>query len=236
MDRGELAFHGESAAQGASEDQGGGESWGRATARGEAGSQGGAETLDEPGLRGGGEDQTPGGAGSEAGGPTRRGNDAGDERGAPAGADVAMSGGRGEVPLDSPVEASWNEPALPMAWPAGMAPRDREGPGEFLDEASPARDLPPQPDPSWPRLFAKGPDPDPGTTGDGSDDPHQSTGTPPDDSHEESSEGVVVQPHGWRESAAFASDYDVGSDVSGYPGVGGQLHPRGSASRSRTYR
>jgi len=51
----------------------------------------------------------------------------------------------------------WNEPALPMAWPAGM-PADQAERRASPDEGSPEDELRPQPDPSWPRLFARTPE------------------------------------------------------------------------------
>jgi chromosome partitioning protein len=58
--------------------------------------------------------------------------------------DAAETGGE-QVP--------WNEVALPMAWPPGMEPSERTERREPTDEGSPDDELPPQPDPTWPRLF-----------------------------------------------------------------------------------
>jgi chromosome partitioning protein len=54
-------------------------------------------------------------------------------------------------------QGPWNEPALPMAWPAGM-PADPAQRRASPDEGSPEDELRPQPDPSWPRLFARTPE------------------------------------------------------------------------------
>ena len=42
-----------------------------------------------------------------------------------------------------------------MAWPPGMEPSDRAERREPTDEGSPDDELPPQPDPTWPRLFSR---------------------------------------------------------------------------------
>ena len=60
--------------------------------------------------------------------------------------DAAETGGE-QVP--------WNEPALPMAWPPGMESSARAERREPTDEGSPDDELPPQPDPTWPRLFSR---------------------------------------------------------------------------------
>jgi chromosome partitioning protein len=52
-------------------------------------------------------------------------------------------------------QVPWNEPALPMAWPPEMEPSDRAERRESTDEGSPDDELPPQPDPTWPRLFSR---------------------------------------------------------------------------------
>ena len=67
-------------------------------------------------------------------------------------------------------QVSWNEPALPMAWPAGM-PADQAQRRASPDEGSPEDELRPQPDPSWPRLFARTPEgQDAGEAGESSSD------------------------------------------------------------------
>jgi chromosome partitioning protein len=55
----------------------------------------------------------------------------------------------------APAEVPWKEPALPMAWPPGMAPPDRGERWESLDEEPVDRELMPEPDPAWPRLFGQ---------------------------------------------------------------------------------
>ena len=61
-------------------------------------------------------------------------------------------------------QVTWNEPALPMALPAGV-PVDYSERRDSTDEVSPEDELRPQPDPSWPRLFARTPEgQDPGET------------------------------------------------------------------------
>ena len=54
-------------------------------------------------------------------------------------------------------QVPWNEPALPMAWPAGV-PADHAERRDPTDEVSPEEELTPRPDPSWPRLFARSPE------------------------------------------------------------------------------
>ena len=54
-------------------------------------------------------------------------------------------------------QVPWNEPALPMAWPVGV-PADQAERRASADEGSPEDELRPQPDPSWPRLFARTPE------------------------------------------------------------------------------
>ena len=54
-------------------------------------------------------------------------------------------------------QVPWNEPALPMAWPAGV-PADHAERRDSTDEVSPEEELRPRPDPSWPRLFARSPE------------------------------------------------------------------------------
>jgi hypothetical protein len=78
------------------------------------------------------------------------------------------------VPASTPDGDPWNEPALPMGWPPGMAtPAGRER-SESLQEHPGDADLVPEPDPTWPKLF--GPIAEPQET-DG--DPASET-TPPD--------------------------------------------------------
>jgi len=70
--------------------------------------------------------------------------------------DAIGSSDAAETSLDPAGEqVPWNEPALPMAWPPGMEPSDRAERREPTDEGSPDDELPPQPDPTWPRLFSR---------------------------------------------------------------------------------
>src|SRR4029450_735895 len=55
-------------------------------------------------------------------------------------------------------EVPWNEPALPMAWPPGVAPSVHAGPPTSMYEEAAEDELVPQPDPSWPRLFGRVPE------------------------------------------------------------------------------
>jgi hypothetical protein len=70
--------------------------------------------------------------------------------GAESASTVGPSGPESEVELDA-----WIEPALPMGLRVGPAPSDRER-GGSRDEDDSDDDLVPIPDPSWPRLFARG--------------------------------------------------------------------------------
>jgi chromosome partitioning protein len=72
-----------------------------------------------------------------------------------AGSQAADDGTDGSDELEAP----WNEPALPMAWPPGMAPSDQGERGGSLHEDSDDGDLLPEPDPTWPKLFGHGSDP-----------------------------------------------------------------------------
>jgi chromosome partitioning protein len=56
-------------------------------------------------------------------------------------------------PWSDPVAARWNEPALPMALPPGIAPSDLGEDGEPHSEEDLEGELLPKPDPTWPRLF-----------------------------------------------------------------------------------
>ena len=92
--------------------------------------------------------------------------------------------------------APWTEPALPMAWPPGMAPSDRgESSPAPSQESDPADgELAPEPDPNWPRLFGRSPGgEDIGITDDLSD-ARQSTGPPLQMEHEWSSEQAAESP------------------------------------------
>jgi chromosome partitioning protein len=74
----------------------------------------------------------------------------------PIASEATGSRGAGEVSRAStPGEGPWNEPALPMAWPAGMTPPDRGERGGLLHEDPDAGDLVLEPDPTWPRLFGQ---------------------------------------------------------------------------------
>jgi chromosome partitioning protein len=56
-------------------------------------------------------------------------------------------------PGSDPVAARWNEQALPMALPPGIAPSDLGEGGEPRREEDLEGELLPKPDPTWPRLF-----------------------------------------------------------------------------------
>ena len=72
------------------------------------------------------------------------------------GRDSSSSSDAAETPLEPDGEqVPWNEPALPMAWPPGLEPSDRAERREPADEGSPDDEVPPQPDPTWPRLFSR---------------------------------------------------------------------------------
>jgi chromosome partitioning protein len=73
------------------------------------------------------------------------GGDAGDGSAVGRGAEAAFD--------SSSEDAGWDEPALPMSWPPGMAPPDPGGQHGLLGEDSADEVLVPQPDPTWPRLF-----------------------------------------------------------------------------------
>ena len=80
-------------------------------------------------------------------------------RGSAAAREATGSGDAGEVlPASAPDKAPWNEPALPMAWPPGMTPPDRERRGSPHEDADDG-DLVPEPDPTWPKLFGQSSEP-----------------------------------------------------------------------------
>jgi chromosome partitioning protein len=135
-----------------------------------------------------------------AAGPTHTAGVSGSEEAGSSG----HSAHEGEASLDSTLDLTpWVEPALPMAWPPGMAPSAR---GESLrSQEDPAdRQFPPQPDPSWPRLFGRS------REGDGSGEAGdvsyagQATADPPAEiDREQNSEEVAEDPHSQREGTGF---------------------------------
>ena len=76
--------------------------------------------------------------------------------------------------------APWTEPALPMAWPPGMAPSDggESSPAPSLERDLADGELAPEPDPSWPRLFGRSPEGEDSGSTDDLSDAQQSTGPP----------------------------------------------------------
>jgi chromosome partitioning protein len=65
-------------------------------------------------------------------------------------------GREAEAAFDSSSEdARWDEPALPMSWPPGMAPPDCGAQHGLFGEDSADEVVVPPPDPTWPRLFGQ---------------------------------------------------------------------------------
>ena len=119
-----------------------------------------------------------------------------------AGGSTGFAGAAG-ASFESPTDgAPWAEPALPMAWPPGMAPsgRGESSPPPF-QEGDPAHgDSAPRPDPSWPRLFGRNPGgEDIGSTVDLSDPREPTTGPSLEIDHEGSSEEAAEHPGSQRE-------------------------------------
>jgi chromosome partitioning protein len=110
-----------------------------------------------------------------------------------------------ESPLESAEdEDSWNEPALPMAWPLGVTPPGRPVSVGSLSEEPVDNDLVPEPDPTWPRLFGQGAESQPpgGPVGPGTGD--QARASTPTDGGELSSEDPTDRPVTSQEGAAPA--------------------------------
>jgi chromosome partitioning protein len=123
--------------------------------------------------------------------------------------------------------APWTEPALPMAWPPGMAPSDREesspAPSQESDPAD--GELAPEPDPSWPRLFGRSSEgEDIGITDDLSD-ARQSTGPPLQLGREWSSEQAAEHPDTQRKQTILGTQREER-----LPESGGEGEPRSSAA------
>ena len=100
-------------------------------------------------------------------GAVREATGGGDPTGAAAGLQgqggLTETAGTAERPTDrsndpSSERAPWAEPALPMAWPPGMAPPDHVRRSVPVDEDLQDSEFSPQPDPTWPRLFAQSQD------------------------------------------------------------------------------
>jgi chromosome partitioning protein len=118
---------------------------------------------------------------------------------------TAHSAHEGEATLDSTLDLTpWMEPALPMAWPPGMAPPAGGESGPYREEDPADSELPPQPDPSWPPLFSRSPEGD-GTdeAGDVSDAQQATTGPPVEPGREHNSEEAGGDPHPRQEGTGF---------------------------------
>jgi chromosome partitioning protein len=103
-----------------------------------------------------------------------------------------------EASPDSTVaETPWDEPALPIGWPPGMAPPahgETTAPGNEEDSDP---ELVPEPDPTWPRLFDRGSqDEDGGGTDDLSNGRQAATGPPREINAEQTSVGAAQSPYG----------------------------------------
>jgi chromosome partitioning protein len=184
-----------------------------------------ADTISPvPGL-----DATTGGAGAEAGaGPVSR--EAGEE---PDEAQTAMptDAAANAVHGLDPHAVPWNEPALPMALPPGMASPDRGSP---LDEEALDDDLMPKPDPTWPRLFGtntKTETPDPSEPGDAprpQDEPavpvHRATGDERVEARREYSDGERQEgaPDPERGAPPVGSHQAVVDVTTAEPPIGGE--------------
>src|SRR4029450_7203705 len=103
----------------------------------------------------------------------------------------------GDASLDSTLDLTpWVEPALPMAWPPGVA-RWAHGGRRGSQEEDPAdSEFPPQPDPSWPRLFGRSPEGDgSGEAGDVSDADQATADPPAEIDREQNNEEVAEDPY-----------------------------------------
>src|SRR4029450_11281629 len=102
-----------------------------------------------------------------------------------------------------PALPPWTEPALPIAWPPGMAPSVRDEGGPYQEDQADS-ELPPQPDPSWPRLFSPSHEGDAThEAGDGSDAQQATTGPPVEIGREQNSEEMGEDPHPQQEGTGF---------------------------------
>ena len=102
-----------------------------------------------------------------------------------------------EASPDSTVdETPWDEPALPMGWPPGIAPPVHGETTASGNEEDSGPELVPEPDPTWPRLFDRGSeDEDSGGTDDLSNGRQAATGPPREINGEQTSEGAVQSPY-----------------------------------------
>jgi chromosome partitioning protein len=113
--------------------------------------------------------------------------------------------GGGEASSDStPEPTPWIEPALPMAWPPGMAPLGRGERSSSQEDDQADSEFPPQPDPSWPRLFGRSQE---GCDTGGADDLPEAreaaTGDPVEVGRQETREVAAENPHPERDGAVL---------------------------------
>jgi chromosome partitioning protein len=89
-------------------------------------------------------------------------------------------------------DTSWNEPALPMAWPPGMDPPGRGATSESSDREELDPELLAEPDPTWPRLFGQGLDSEEsGAAADPSNERQATAGSGQEADRAQSSEGAA---------------------------------------------
>jgi chromosome partitioning protein len=144
-----------------------------AAAREAVAPEGGALGVGVPGVGAAGAGAL--GAGTPgAGAPGAAGSSGPDE-----GSGATQFAEAGEASFDATIDRTpWTEPALPMAWPPGMASPGRGEVSESQDDPADG-ELVPQPDPTWPRLFGRKPEgEDTGTTGDSSNARPSTTASP----------------------------------------------------------
>jgi chromosome partitioning protein len=149
---------------------------------GEMGDIGPAATVGARGIGGSGDDEAGGAAGSST-------------------ADPPFDPAVGPTPS--------NEPLLPMAWPPGTAPAAREESGPPQEDEPADGGLPPQPDPSWPRLFGRSPEGDEtGGAGDLSHPRDATAGPPVELDHQRGNQEAAEHPRSQREGAALESAFE----------------------------
>jgi chromosome partitioning protein len=120
---------------------------------------------------------------------------------------------------DSTDDTPWDDPALPMGWPPEMGPPAQRGVDASSAEEEPGPELAPEPDPTWPRLFAHGSeDDDSGGTGDLSNRGQATTGLPQSISQKQSGEGAAESPYSQSEETDLVADGGSDPPSTGEPG------------------
>jgi chromosome partitioning protein len=122
-------------------------------------------------------------------------------------------------PVSTVDDTPWDEPALPMGWPSGMASPVQGEAAASVHEEDSDLELVPEPDPTWPRLFDRGSeDEDSGGADDLSNGRQAPTGPLREISGEETSEGAAESPYSQPEEPILASGGGSEPPATGGPG------------------